>query len=126
MTSTPLDKLAPMATPLPAAPTDALYTDEQWATLMSIMDTVIPSIRRESTTTNQISQLNISDVEYGSTIDHIQKSVASTPSSESLDKYFDERPSDYPEFKDAMNRMLSFYVREDRRKGLGFILSALK
>ena len=93
---------------------------------MAIMDTVIPSIRRESSGADKYSQLTISDTVFNATTDHISKTVTNPPHSKAWDEYLDETPSSYPEFKDTIKRMLSFYVREDGRKGLGFILSALK
>jgi hypothetical protein len=126
MTSTNPDKLAPLATPVPPNPTDDLYTEAQWTTLMAIMDTVIPSIRRESEGENSISQLCIADVEYQKAADHIREKVTNAPSSAALDEYFQEKPSDLPEFLETIKRMLWFYVREDGRKGLSVVLSALK
>lgn len=93
---------------------------------MAIMDTVIPSIRRETVSAGRKDQLVISEIEYTTTVNQIEKTVANPPDSESLDAYFDERPSDIPLFQDLLKRTLSFYVCDDVRKGLGFVLSTLK
>jgi hypothetical protein len=121
-----MDVLAPLATPLPEGPAEKPFTDAQWTTLMAIMDTVIPSIRRQTTTADSLSQLTVSDVEYNATVQHLKETVVDAPDSESLDVYLNEKPSDIPEFQELLSRLLVFYGREDARKGLGVILSALK
>lgn len=126
MTSTQTDALAPLATPLPDGPTELPFSELQWMTLMAIMDTVIPSIRGETTTNNKITQLTISDVEYNETVHHLKKTLVNSPDSESLDEYLDEKPSDNPRFQALLQRTLSVFAREDARRGLSFILSTLK
>lgn len=117
--------LAPLAAALPDPPAEGPYTEDNWRTLLAIMDTVIPSIRRETIATDRSTQLTISDVEYNQTVNYL-KNNANEPSSESLDEYFDERPSQNPKFQELLKRTFVFNVREDARKGLGFILAALK
>jgi hypothetical protein len=124
--STQICVLAPLATPLPDPPAGEAFTPEQWTTLISIMDTVIPSIRREALSRNNISQYTISDVEYNKTMDHLKKTVAGAPDSEALDMYLEEKPSDNPQFHELLKRTLVAYSRKDVRQNLAFILSALK
>jgi hypothetical protein len=121
-----VEALAPLATPPPDGPTEVPFSELQWATLLAIMDTVIPSIRRETTTNNKIRQLTISDVEYNKTVHHLQKKLVNPPDNETLDEYLDEKPSDNPRFQALLQRTLSVYAREDAKKGLSFILSTLK
>lgn len=118
--------LAPLANPLPSPPSGEAFTPEQWTTLMAIMDTVIPSVRRQSVQANPRTSISIPDVQYSSAIDHIKTSVSEAPSSEELDKYMDERPSENKAFEDVLKRTLIHYARDDVRKGLIFVLSALK
>jgi hypothetical protein len=126
ISSNQLGVLAPLAAPLPDGPSDQFFTDEQWTTLMAIFDTVIPSVRRESTTGNKTSQLVVLDVEYNAAVDDLENIVVNAPDSRSLDKYLGEKPSDNPAFQDVLKRALIQYTRDDGRKGLAFILSALK
>ncbi len=126
MTSNQVDALAPLATPLPDGPTELPFSELQWATLLAIIDTVIPSIRRETTTNNKISHLPISDVEYNKAVHRLKETLVNPPDSETLDEYLDEKPSDNPRFQALLQRTLSVYVREDAKKGLSFILSTLK
>jgi hypothetical protein len=118
--------LAPLIAPLPDGPSDQFFNDEQWTTLMAIMDTVIPSVRRDSRTGNKKSQLTVLDVEYNAAIDHLKKNVVNAPDSTSLDEYLDEKPSENPAFQDVLKRVLVQYTKDDAKKGLAFILSALK
>lgn len=126
MTSTIANKLAPLATPLPAGPTEDIYTTAQMTTLMAIMDAVIPSIQRASKASDkdEITHLIVSDEEYEKNVAHIKEKVVGTW--EELDGYLGEKASDCPEFQNLLKRLLSCYVPEKGQKGLGFILTSLK
>jgi len=120
------DILAPLAVGLPEGPVEPYFTPEQWTTLLAILDTVVPSIRRETTTNKKNSQLTVSDVEYNAAVDHLRSNLVNPPDSESLDEYLDERPSDNPHFQSLLKRYLINYAPDDARSGLAFILSTLK
>jgi hypothetical protein len=126
MATSEVEALAPLATPVPDGPTELPFSELQWSTLLAIMDTVIPSIRRETTTNDKINQLTISDVEYNKTVKHLKKTMANSPDSESLDEYLDEKPSDNQRFQAMLQRTLSTFVRDDTRQGLSLILTTLK
>ena len=118
--------LAPLASPLPDAPAGEAFTPNQWATLMAIMDTVIPSVRKGAASSNKISQHTISDVEYNKTVAHLKKTAVEVPGGEALNEYLEEKPSDNPRFQALLKRSLVEYTREDGRKNLAFVLTALK
>ena len=118
--------LAPLAAPLPDPPAGEPFTSDQWLILMALMDTVIPSIRRESTVKDDLKQLALPDVQYNANVDRLRATLKIAPDSQSLDEYFYEKASDNPEFEDLLKRSLVHYTPEDVRKGLAFILSALK
>lgn len=126
MATSEVEALTPLATPVPDGPTELPFSELQWSTLLAIMDTVIPSIRRETTTNNTINQLTISDVEYNKTVKHLKKTLANSPDSKSLDEYLDEKPSDNQRFQALLQRTLSTFVRDDARQGLSLILTTLK
>jgi len=126
MATSEVEALAPIATPLPDGPTELPFSALQWTTLLAIMDTVIPSIRRDSTTNNQVSQLTISDVEYNKTVNHLQKTLVNLPDSKSLDEYLDEKPSGIPRFQALLQRTLSTFARDDAKQGLSLVLTTLK
>ena len=117
---------AALGVPLPESPGDEHFTPAQWTTLLAIMDTVIPAVHRESTTSYQLSQLTITQTEFNAAVDHLKATVVDAPSVEELDPYLEERPSENPLFQDLLKRMLVHYSRDDARKGLGMILSGLK
>jgi hypothetical protein len=124
-----MEILAPLATPLQEPPEGEAFTSDQWLILMSIMDTVIPSIRRESVVSGGLSNLTISDEKYNATVVQLREAavaVPDAPDAESLEKYLNEKPSDNADFQDLLKRSLVHFAREDARKGLAFILSTLK
>ena len=121
-----MNNLAPLANPLPDLPAGEPFTSDQWQMLMSLMDTVIPSIRRESTANDELKQLALPDMQYNAHVDRLKAIVKTLPNAESLDEYFDERVSDNPDFTDLLKRSLVQFAPADARKGLAFILSALK
>ncbi|THV55113.1 hypothetical protein BGAL_0014g00430 [Botrytis galanthina] len=125
MTSNMVDIIAPIVTPLPDPPGDQYFTDLQWTTLMAIMDTVIPSIHKASVTNDPFSQLSVPDEQYSDAVAHMRTTISSPPSSEALEAYLNEKPSDIPAFQDILLRTLTIYAREDARKVLGFILTTL-
>lgn len=119
--------IAPLATPLPAGPSDDLYTPAQWATFLSILDTIIPSIQRgDSDITDDKSCLSIPAEQYDSTISYVKDAGAGPFDKDALDAYFREKPSELPESVDYLKRLVGFYIPAKGQKGLGFILSALK
>jgi len=128
MSTQQMEILAPLATPLPEPPEGEAFTSDQWLILMSIMDTVIPSIRRESAVSGGLPNLTISDEKYNATVMQLKKAVAGpdAPDAESLEKYLNEKPSDNADFQDLLKRSLVHFAREDARKGLAFILTTLK
>jgi hypothetical protein len=117
--------LAPLATALPPPPKEEPFTAAQWNTLMSIMDTVIPSIQRESSGLSQMKVLTIKDEEYNKAVAHIKEKVVEAPSEEALQAYFEESASANQAFVDLLKRILMHYVKDDQRKALAFVLSAL-
>jgi hypothetical protein len=115
--------LAPLAIPLPDPPAGEYFTPAQWETLLALMDTVIPSIRR---TEDKPFQVTVSDTTYEAAVEHLKKNVVGAPDREALDRYLDERASEIPEFQDLLKRTLIHYARDDAKKALAGLLSALK
>jgi len=124
-----MEILAPLATPLPEPPAGEAFTSDQWQILMSIMDTIIPSIRRESLASDVLSHLIIPNEQYDATVARLKRATVTGPDSPdglSVENYLDENASDNPDFQDLLKRTLVHFAREDARKGLAFILSILK
>ena len=118
--------VTPLAKALPDSEPGKYFTDAQWSTLMAIMDTVIPSVHREAMTSYQITQLTISSEKYAKAVEDLKANVVDPPSIELLDSYLGERPSENPKFQEILTRSLLEYSRDDARKGLAILLSALK
>jgi len=126
VTTPQIELEAPLEVPLPESPSGDHFTPAQWTTLMAIMDAVIPAVHRENTTSYQMSQLTVSNTEFNAAMDHLKATVVEAPPAEELDAYLEERPSENPLFQDLLKRTLIQYSREDARKGLRMVLSALK
>lgn len=95
---------------------------------MALMDTVIPSVKRESVATSKsrLDEELIPDTIYNTAVHHLRRNVVNAPSEVQLDEYLAEKPSDSPEFHELVKRTLIQFSREDSRKGFAFLLSALK
>lgn len=127
MTTTALKVVVPLTSALPDAPVRNYYTEAQWTTLMALMDTIIPSIKRESVASkSSINVELIPDTMYSTAVHQLQRALINAPTEVELDQYLAEKPSDNPEFHDLMKRSLMQYSREDARKGFAFLLSGLK
>lgn len=126
MASKVIEVVGHLPTLLPDGPTKDPFTEANWTTLLAIMDTVLPSIQKESTASSKQYQATVSDAEFNSALELLKENVVDAPDSKSLAEYLDERPSKLPRFQELLRRTMGVYVPEDGRKGLGFILSALK
>ena len=119
-----LASIAPLATPLPPLPEGEVLTSAQWATLMSIGDTVIPSIQRPSHGSPDFLQTG--STRYQSALDKVHASLSRKSSEEVAIAYLEENASLIPGIKESIHRTLVNYVRPEQRKGIAVILSALE
>lgn len=121
-----MSAIAPLAAPVPDHASGTYFSPEQWKTLLSIMDAIIPSLKRESIAPPEINVQSVRDVQYNAAVDHSREKVKDLPADDVLDEFMSEKPSDCPGFEDLLSRTLIDYSREDARKGLAFVLSSLK
>src|SRR5436190_23972498 len=98
--------LVPLAAPLPDPPKDEPLTDDQWLILMSLMDTVIPSICRASSATDDSNQLALPDAQYNENLARIKTTLVTDFDSQSLDAFLGERVSSNPDFQGLLKRSL--------------------
>ena len=126
MTSTELDILAPLDTPLPPPPQGEVLTEVQWCTLMAIADAIIPAFTVSTAPSNSYDQLSIQASEYAKAVQQIEKSIPSASKGKVAQRYLQENASSTPGFKDSIHRQLGHYVREDAIKGIRVVLSALE
>ncbi len=124
MTSTQLNFLAPLDAPLPPPSDGEVLTAAQWITLMAIADTIIPAIEVSSTTSD--NRLCVQAAEYTSAISTVKDGVTAEAHDNHPQAYMHENASWVPGFKELLRRTMSDFVREDARKGIRVILSALE
>jgi len=124
MTSTELNLLSPLASPLPPPPKGEVLTAAQWRTLMAIADAIIPSIEVSSTPSTR--KLAIQTSEYASAIERTQQLIPVSAPTETAQSFLQENASSTPGFKESIHRQLGHYLREDAVKGIRVILSALE
>jgi hypothetical protein len=118
--------LAPLTIPLPHLPEGEPFTADQWTTLLAIMDAVIPSVQRGAESGSSTTQQTISHAEYNTTVEDFKKAVVGTVEDKTLDEYLSEKPSEIPRFRALLKRSMVSFSREDVRKNLALVLSALK
>ncbi|KAL8628457.1 hypothetical protein Q9189_005867, partial [Teloschistes chrysophthalmus] len=123
MTSTQLDLIAPLDSPLPPPPEGDVFTESQWATLLAIADTIVPAI--EASSTHSIDNLSIQSSEYTTAVQGIQSVVPGNASPDVVQNYLAESASAAPGFKELIHRTFGDYMRDDALKGFRVILSAL-
>ena len=124
MTTTQLNLISPLETPLPPLKEGEFLTDAQWTTLMAIADTIIPSIQVSSTPSTRSLTLSVSD--YTAAIETSKSRIPPSNDSTLVEKYFGESPSSIPAFRSVLKRVVADYMREEARKGIRTILSALE
>ena len=124
MTSTQLNLIAPLDTPLPPPAEGQVLTDSQWTTLMAIADTIVPSIEVSSALSKH--KLCIQASEYASAIENIKSGKRPEVEANVSQEYLYESASSIPGFKELLQRTLGDYLREDSRKGIRVVLSALE
>lgn len=88
------DQLSPVPTSLPAPPGDEAYTPAQWAVFKSIVTTVLPSIIRQSNTTNRAAEGTVPDKKYDEAVVHLRRSMVAAPNDKELEEYLLESPYD--------------------------------
>lgn len=91
---------------------------------MAIADTIIPAIEVSSTLSN--SRLCVQASEYTNAITTVKRDVTAEASGDYPQAYLHESASSVAGFRELLQRMLDDFVREDARKGIRVILSALE
>ena len=110
----------PVSSPTPG---NAL-TQSQWATLLAIADTVIPSISTDSAQAS--SKFLITGAEYDAARSPLEERCLAKGKEVTVNDYLEECPSSLPAFQALLSRTVNVYLREDAKKGLRVLLSALK
>ena len=124
MTTTQLNLIAPLDVPLPPPPEGEAFTESQWTTLMAIADTVIAKIEVSSTTSTKSLCLPTSD--YATAVEDLKQRLPSGSKEQLVQSYLRENASSVPGFRDLLRRTVADYMREDSKKAVRVILSALE
>ncbi|KAG9242106.1 hypothetical protein BJ878DRAFT_536109 [Calycina marina] len=115
----------PLNTLVPATATKQYFTEAQWTTLMSIMDTVISPIYSHSNSDYNDSQISISNEDYNRMVKHLNEKVTDAPPEELLNRFLAERPSEIPRFDEVLRRTLTEFTPDKQRNDLVDGLSKL-
>ena len=91
---------------------------------MAIADAVIPSIGVSSTLSNR--SLCLPPSEYAAAIETITQRLPAHTDLDLAQRFLSENASSVPGFRELVQRILGEYMREDARKGIRVILSALE
>lgn len=91
---------------------------------MAIADTIVSSIEVSSSPSKH--KLCLQASEYTSAIDAVKGRISTNPNPDLPQQYLQESASATPGFKQLLRRTLGDFVREDARKGIRVILSALE
>lgn len=91
---------------------------------MAIGDTIIPSIERSSDPS--ITKLSVPQNEYTVLVNSLEEVLVSKLEGGIIQEYLEENPSSIPGFKEALHRTLGENSREDARRVVRAVLSALE
>ncbi|KAL1967422.1 hypothetical protein VTN77DRAFT_3207 [Rasamsonia byssochlamydoides] len=114
----------PLEAPLPPLPEADIFTELQWKTLLSLADTVIPSITSQDAAKSP-NQKTISTAEMESALATLKDAIEGPDAGNLAGQYLEENASSIPQFKESLHRILGQYVPQEGKNGLGFILTAL-
>ncbi len=91
---------------------------------MAIADAVIPSI--EVSSSPATSNLCLAPSEYASAVETITRRLPAQADPNLTQRFLRENASSVPGFRELIQRILSEDMREDAKKGIRVVLSALK
>ncbi|KAE8410218.1 hypothetical protein BDV36DRAFT_278520 [Aspergillus pseudocaelatus] len=114
----------PLEVPIPPVPTREIFSELQWATLMSIADTVIPSIRGPNAAKSFTAKV-IPQAQFDASLSSLTANISGSDATALATRYLEENASSNPHFRPGLQRLISEYVHEEGRNGLGFILNTL-
>jgi choline dehydrogenase-like flavoprotein len=120
---------ASLIAPLPSPPIEDVLTPDQWTTLLSILDTFIPSMTSWGHEDLDKSKRALPDSDYASATSAIAALLTTTAGGQSqtdlIQTYLSETASSVPGFKAQIHRTLGHYTPPDPLASLGKILSFL-
>ncbi|KAL4786325.1 hypothetical protein BJX76DRAFT_123919 [Aspergillus varians] len=119
-----LVSFTPLAAPLPPVSTEQVFSDLQWKTLLSLADTIIPSVRgprvRKTRATKVVTQEKLD-----AALETLKASIPSPDADKIATQYLEENLTSIPGVRQALQRLFTLYVHREARNGLSMILTAL-
>jgi hypothetical protein len=121
-------------TPLPPPPQQHPLNPQQWSILSAIAAAVVPMLTRHDDDNDGASDRRqhhhhhhypLRGPVYDAALHRI-RTLASLDADETALAYLRESPADHAMFKESIARMVAFHMTDDARKGMLFILTALK
>lgn len=120
-----LVSFTPLAAPVPPVPNEEVFSELQWKTLLSLADTVVPSIRgprsRKSRATKVVTQAKL-DAAYQT----LKASIPGPDAATLATQYLEENLTSIPEVRRGLQGLFSKHVHQEGRNGLSMVLTALK
>lgn len=120
-----LVSFTPLVAPISPVSNEQVFNDLQWKTLLSLADTVIPSVRgpraRKSRATKVVPQAKLD-----AALETLRASIRSPDADTLATQFLEENLTSIPEIRQALQRLFTQHVHKEGRNGLSMILSALK
>ncbi|KAL4788925.1 hypothetical protein BDV19DRAFT_44404 [Aspergillus venezuelensis] len=119
-----LVSFTPLIAPLPPVSNEQVFSDIQWKTLLSLADTIIPSVRspraRKSRSTKVVPQQKLD-----AALESLKASIPGPDADTLASQYLEENLTSIPEVRHALQRLFTQYVHQEGKNGLSMILTAL-
>lgn len=117
-------KNIPLDVPLPPVSNEAVFSDEQWRVFMALADTIIPSIRSRGQQ-NSLTDKIVPAADLDRAVSSLAANIPGPDASRLARQYLEERPSENPNFRIAVQRLFTEFVPEEGKSGLSLVLNAL-
>ncbi|KAF9883364.1 hypothetical protein FE257_003531 [Aspergillus nanangensis] len=114
----------PLEVAIPPVPTQEIFNELQWRTLLALADTVIPAIGNPSGPKIRGAK-RVTQAEYDAAFKDLTAKIPGPDPKALAKEYLEESASSNPQFRDGIQRLFANFVHEEGRNGISFILSAL-
>lgn len=115
---------APTPVELPALGSDAYFSEEQWEVLLSLIDTVVPSIVVSSVVGDEQHRLRIPQNQFRDSYEETRQLMKQPPTLTRFEDYLKARPLENKRFIQQLRRTVSNLPLHSKRQ-LGAILTLL-
>ncbi|KAL2869247.1 uncharacterized protein BJX67DRAFT_370880 [Aspergillus lucknowensis] len=119
-----LVSFTPLAAPLAPVSTKEVFSDLQWKTLLSLADTVIPSVRGPRGRRSRSAKV-VPQAQLDAAFETIKAGIPGPDAATIATQYLEEHLTSIPEVRQALQRLFTEYVHEEGRNGLSMVLNAL-